>query len=209
MRPHLERFAEHCAAAECRLRALAEVRGITPGTLLDVGAGSGAFVRVARLWGWVAEGLEPNAAMVRRARASGIPLRTGSWRRVRGPRDVITLHDVIEHLLAPEACLRRLRRCLAPGGMLVIETPEWREDRSLEWRHLRPREHLCLFSERALRVLLRRCGFDTAPLALRVRRPVQDKLAIYASTAPLAAPPPERGLEPPQRPPHPAARALW
>lgn len=178
MAPHLERFAEHCLAAESRLRALWELLPARRErrALLDVGAGTGAFVHTARRHGFDATGLEPNAAIVDAARERGIPVVRGSWRKARGRHDVITVHDVIEHLTDPLACLRHLRRCLAPDGLLVLETPEWTPERTVDWKHFRPREHVCLYSEAALRELVRRSGLET----VRVTRPVADKLALNA-----------------------------
>ncbi len=178
MPTHWDRFAEHCAAAECRIRALWELLPARreSATLLDIGAGTGAFVHTARRHGFDASGLEPNAAIVDAARERGIPLIRGSWRKARGRYDVITIHDVIEHLTDPIACLRHLRRCLTPDGLLVLETPEWTPDRTADWKHYRPREHVCLYGESSLRELVRRSGLET----VRVTRPVADKLALYA-----------------------------
>ena len=43
-----------------------------------------------------------------------------------GPFDLIALTDVLEHLENPRACLATLRDRLAPGGLLVISTPNRR-----------------------------------------------------------------------------------
>jgi SAM-dependent methyltransferase len=43
-----------------------------------------------------------------------------------GAFELITLTDVLEHLEDPRACLRALRDRLAPGGLLVISTPNRR-----------------------------------------------------------------------------------
>jgi 2-polyprenyl-6-hydroxyphenyl methylase/3-demethylubiquinone-9 3-methyltransferase len=43
-----------------------------------------------------------------------------------GPYDLIALTDVLEHLEEPRACLRALRERLAPGGLLVVSTPNRR-----------------------------------------------------------------------------------
>ena len=43
-----------------------------------------------------------------------------------GTFELITLTDVLEHLEDPRACLRALRERLAPGGLLVISTPNRR-----------------------------------------------------------------------------------
>lgn len=177
MAPHQERFVEHCKAADCRIRALWELLPARreASTLLDIGAGTGAFVHTANRRGFDAVGLEPNEAIVRAACERGIPLVRGSWRKARGQYDVVTVHDVIEHLTDPIACLRHLRRCLEPNGLLVLETPEWTPERTVDWKHFRPREHVCLYSERGLRELVRRSGLET----VRVKRPVADKLALY------------------------------
>lgn len=178
---HSERFEEHLAAGERRLRAMCDLLPARRETLtlLDIGAGNGAFVAAARRHGIEARGLEPNQTMVDAANARGLPLVRGSWRRAGtwGKRyDVITLHDVIEHVTRPAACLELLRRCLEPGGLLILETPEWTPERTRDWRHLKPREHLCLYSETALRELVCRAGL----YPLRVTRPVPEKLALYA-----------------------------
>jgi 2-polyprenyl-3-methyl-5-hydroxy-6-metoxy-1,4-benzoquinol methylase len=57
----------------------------------------------------------------------GLPFADGSF-------DVIHCGEVIEHLLDSEALLRECRRCLAPGGTLVVSTPNlhyWRN--FVEW----------------------------------------------------------------------------
>jgi SAM-dependent methyltransferase len=43
---------------------------------------------------------------------------------VSGNFDVILCADVIEHLLFPNHCLELIRRCLKPGGLAFLSTPE-------------------------------------------------------------------------------------
>ena len=43
-----------------------------------------------------------------------------------GPFDLICLTDVLEHLEDPRACLRALASRLAPGGLVVVSTPNRR-----------------------------------------------------------------------------------
>jgi 2-polyprenyl-3-methyl-5-hydroxy-6-metoxy-1,4-benzoquinol methylase len=106
-------------------RASAE-EGLTPETLLDIGCGSGTFLRMARRRGWAVEGVEFSAELASRARdefeldiADGDFLKAGL---TRGAYDVIAMWDLLEHVIDPEAVLARARRLLAPGGRLLIFT---------------------------------------------------------------------------------------
>lgn len=132
--------------------------------ILDVGAGNMAFVDAMRNAGHDAYGLDPN------------PLRSdcerGTAMDVKGQWDVITLLDVIEHLPDSRMVLKHLRSCLAPNGLLIVETPEWdsphHKVEGSAWRHHRDRQHLCLFSRQAIEDLYEQCGL-TAVLFYRPR----------------------------------------
>jgi SAM-dependent methyltransferase len=94
-----------------------------PGTLLDFGAGSGSFVKVARDAGWSAEGVERS----RTARANALERYDLNLLEELPEKqyDVITLWDVIEHLRAPADMLTTLYANLKPGGQIFIETGNW------------------------------------------------------------------------------------
>jgi 2-polyprenyl-3-methyl-5-hydroxy-6-metoxy-1,4-benzoquinol methylase len=102
-------------------------RGAPSGArLLDVGSGAGAFLQRAVEAGFRATGLELNPALAERARRTGAEIIVGDIESggVSGRRfDVITLLDLIEHLLDPVAALRRCHELLAPGGRIVLYTP--------------------------------------------------------------------------------------
>jgi len=195
-----ERDVEHGAAAFHRCMMLRQYRdthgdarwegcvGPTPidrnyaTTLLDIGAGAGAFVSMAAAWGYAASGIEPNACMVEAGRRLGRDLRAGGWEDIDGRYDILCAHDVIEHLIAPLEFLRCLADHLEPGGLIVLDTPEWlcpaARREGIHWRHVRPLEHICLYSEGALRELCSRAGLEVEGL----HRPLQGrigKLALY------------------------------
>lgn len=96
------------------------------GRLLDVGAGSGSFLEMARSRGWAAEGVELSPELAARAaRRSGARVACGDFPSVDLPRtsfDAVTLWDVLEHTADPGAFLDRARELLAPGGVLVVFT---------------------------------------------------------------------------------------
>lgn len=151
-------------------REIRHQRGKPGGRLLDVGAGDGAFVAHARLFGWDAEGIDPDSTAVAIARERGIPMTLGTLASPNlgeGAFDAVTMSHVIEHLHDPARELLRIRRLLRPNGRLWIATPNLealghRLFRS-DWMPLDPPRHLVLFSGSSLHRLLRRTGFEPEP----------------------------------------------
>jgi SAM-dependent methyltransferase len=104
-------------------------REVGVGRLLDVGCGAGTFMAIAAARGWDVYGVEMNDALVAEAEKA-----VGEGRVVCGAfealdpedakYDVITLWDVIEHVLDPVSFIERARRMLRPGGVIVICTPD-------------------------------------------------------------------------------------
>jgi 2-polyprenyl-3-methyl-5-hydroxy-6-metoxy-1,4-benzoquinol methylase len=135
-------------------------------TLLDVGAGNGYFVYLARSeFGLLADGLEISAAEVDYARATfGIELIRGDLSIVRKRYDLITSFNVLEHVKEPVALLSSMSARLAPGGLLVVTTPNpaciHRRLRGLnQWNMVCPPHHINLFTRAALGEMLSRAGF--------------------------------------------------
>lgn len=125
------------------------------GTVLDVGCGSGAFLARMRHLGWQVAGVEPDPAAAAAARdIHGIDVEGDVARFAGRTFHAITMHHVIEHLPTPEATVASLAALLAPGGRLVVVTPNidsaGRRRFGAHWVHWDPPRHLRLFSLRAL-----------------------------------------------------------
>ncbi len=159
-----------------RARALTQL--CPPGTVLDVGTGSGHFLVAMRQAGWAGAGVEPNASMADFAqRALQLNVVAGdifAW-PFSEPVNLMTLWDALEHTPSPMAVLRQARALLKPGGWLALSVPNWD---SLERRLFRERwiahdapRHLYHFGPRALRAMLGQAGF--AVRRLQATAPVQ------------------------------------
>jgi SAM-dependent methyltransferase len=145
--------------------------------LLDVGCGSGMFLRLARAADWDVMGTEIAEAAAQAARAAGLSVRLGSLPAADLPEssfDVVTLWNVLDFLPDPLGHLRAVRRLLAPGGLLVarvsnltFQSVVYRASCRLRpWPRLAaPLARQCFISQvgfnaRSLRSTLERAGFE-------------------------------------------------
>lgn len=134
---------------------------------LDVGAAYGLLVQAASDAGFDAVGLEPVRGCVDWATSElGVKMLAGTVEDVDiAPEsfDVVTLMDVIEHVVDPGLALRRIRRWLRPGGLVVIETGDFEALLARvcgpRWYYYDPPQHLTYFSRRSLENLLVASGF--------------------------------------------------
>jgi SAM-dependent methyltransferase len=137
------------------------------GKLLDVGAATGILVRLAKERGWKAEGIEPSAWAVRRARDTyGIELIEGSFETASletGAYSAVTMVDYIEHTSHPAESMNKAYRILKSGGILCLVTPDigslTARLAGRKWWHFRP-GHLGYFTAKSLDFLLQRSGFS-------------------------------------------------
>jgi SAM-dependent methyltransferase len=108
-------------------KQLALVSGIVaPGArLLDFGAGSGAFVAMAREGGWEAVGVERSRVAVGRALREHAVRLDPDLPEADASFDVVTLWDVVEHLRDPRGIVRSLRARVRSGGWMFFETGNW------------------------------------------------------------------------------------
>lgn len=136
-----------------------------PGRLLDVGCGGGAFLAGMAKRGWNCTGVEFDEDAVTAARKHGLTVHHGSLEEQRfsaNSFDGITLSNVIEHLPDPAGTFAELRRILAPGGRLVLITPNINSLGHSAfgrcWRGLEPPRHLFLFNRKTLGAFAERAG---------------------------------------------------
>ena len=145
---------------------------VRSGRLLDVGCSCGYFLEVAGARGFDVHGVEFSRSAIAAARPDIQPrIFEGRLEDMpdKGPFDIVSAFDLIEHVHNPRAFLRRCAGLLKPGGVLLISTPDTghflRFLMRSRWPMLQPMQHLSLFSRKALESALRAEGFERVRIA--------------------------------------------
>jgi len=139
--------------------------------LLDVGCAYGSFLHVARLRGAEVEGVELSDDAARLAQERlGLTVYVGtldSLKLAGGSYDVVTAFEVIEDAPRPSNFAEELARLAAPGGVVILSTPNYRCQRLYgdKWLGFHAgMEHLYYFSDDILLRMFGRLGL--APVSV-------------------------------------------
>jgi 2-polyprenyl-6-hydroxyphenyl methylase/3-demethylubiquinone-9 3-methyltransferase len=114
---------QHWSLDECSLKPL------TGKSALDVGCGAGLLAEpLARLGAKVtavdaAPGLIAAAELHARGQELDIDYRVAAVEELSGAFDLVTSLEVVEHVAEPAAFIRALAARLAPGGLLILSSP--------------------------------------------------------------------------------------
>lgn len=139
--------------------------------VLDVGCGSGDFLKLLSERGVDAIGIEPSSSLVEIARSSGYQVIHDYVR----PESLealslggFTCLQVLEHLESPVSFLRTLRQALIHGGVGVIEVPSL--EKIIEGRRFYDffGDHLNYFNERSLRMCCELAGLEVLKIERRL-----------------------------------------
>ncbi|QYD67851.1 methyltransferase domain-containing protein [Paraburkholderia edwinii] len=144
------------------LKALLKYR-LPPAKVLELGCSHGSFVALMRHAGFDASGVEMSPWVVEFGQQTfGVPVSIGPVETLDMPAgsvDVLVAMDVLEHLPDPAKTMARCLELLKPDGLLLIQTPQFKDgsqyetlvkegDRFLEM--LIPEEHIYLFSQKSV-----------------------------------------------------------
>lgn len=96
------------------------------GTLLDIGAGTGDFLKFAKKKGWDVYGMEPNEKAKKLGQTKGLSLES-SLKEFEGKQfDVVTLWHVLEHIPNLEETINQLTNLIRANGTLIIAVPNYK-----------------------------------------------------------------------------------
>ena len=142
-------------------------------SVLDVGAGPGIFLDVARRMHWLTYGVEPSIELCKAMEARGHKVVCGGLADMELEENsdsfqYINLYEVLEHVPHPVAFLAKCRDFLVDGGIISIVVPNDYNPLQLEavrrfnlphyW--LAPPQHLNYFNPPDLITLLQDSGFS-------------------------------------------------
>lgn len=127
------------------------------GNLLDIGAGTGDFLVVAKENGWQITGIEPSSKAKEIAIKKGIYFVEDSSTVETNSIDVITMWHVLEHVPNIENQIKELKRLLKPNGTILIAVPNFNsfdaQHYGHHWAAYDVPRHLWHFSKTAIQKL--------------------------------------------------------
>jgi 2-polyprenyl-3-methyl-5-hydroxy-6-metoxy-1,4-benzoquinol methylase len=152
-----------------QIRRLAKFLPARDQPVLELGCGGGHFLRALERHGYSdLTGIDRTPELGRAFEGTRIRYRALDLDRsleLGGPYQAIVMNYVIEHFVSPEAVLRACRKALAPGGTVLLLTPN---TRALShrvfgryWSGLHAPRHTQLFHPENLRRLAEKSGFGT------------------------------------------------
>lgn len=96
------------------------------GKILDIGAGTGDFLLVAKNDGWKTIGVEPSDRAKSIAINKGISFVEQTSELENNSFDVISMWHVLEHVPDLDKQIKELKRLLKPTGTLIIAVPNFK-----------------------------------------------------------------------------------
>lgn len=127
------------------------------GSILDIGAGTGDFLSVAKENGWHTIGVEPSDKAKSIAKQKGISFVEETSELESYSFDVISMWHVLEHVPDLDDQLKELKRLLKPNGTLIIAVPNFKSFDAKHygkfWAAYDVPIHFWHFSKKAIKML--------------------------------------------------------
>ena len=138
-----------------------------PGSVLDIGCGTGEFLAYCRSKGFQVSGVEPNEQARNFAKDENkIPVagQLDSSAGGAGSFNCITMWHVLEHVHELDETIGQIKRLLSPGGVFIAAVPNSNSWDAVKygpyWAAYDVPRHLYHFTEPAMRMLAEKWGFE-------------------------------------------------
>ena len=134
------------------------------GKILDIGAGVGDFLSVAKNNGWDTTGIEPSDKAKAIAKSKGVTFVESLSELPNNSFDVITMWHVLEHVPNLEHQIAELKRLIKPDGTVIIAVPNFNSFDANYYGHFWAAYdvpiHLWHFSKKAIEKLFAKENFE-------------------------------------------------
>lgn len=138
--------------------------GTFNGNILDIGAGTGDFLVLAKENGWNTVGVEPNEKASNIAVKKGVSFTENTKALQNNSFDVITMWHVLEHVPNLESQIKELKRLIKPDGTILIAVPNFNSYDAKHygkfWAAYDAPRHLWHFSKTAIKLLFEKEGMQ-------------------------------------------------
>lgn len=125
--------------------------------ILDIGCGTGDFLKELNLHGFQTTGFEPNSKAATIATQKGINLIDDYKKLPDATFDVITMWHVLEHVYDLHEQIAELKRLIKPNGVIIIAVPNFKSFDAFyygkDWAAFDVPRHLWHFSKNSIRLL--------------------------------------------------------
>jgi SAM-dependent methyltransferase len=180
------------------VRSLHDSGIATDDLILEIGSNDGGFLQMLADSGFAGlVGIEPSISCSENSRRRGHTVVTAHWDAATaesvlekfGPARAIVCRHTLEHVPDPLGFLKAIRSILAPDGIAFIEVPDARPITHSLHGHELWDEHLHIFTEANLRLILHAAGFETTLCNAWPERS-DVNLLLWAKPSPHPASPP-------------------
>ena len=132
-----------------------------PQRIYEIGCGAGFSILYLKEQGWDVIGIDPSDYSRQWSESLGFSLLNTYFTRVelRGEADLIYCNDVFEHVPAVDEFATSIFHALAPGGIFCFATTNSTRSIELGDISMLEHQHVNMFTERAIRLILARAGF--------------------------------------------------
>ena len=125
---------------------------------LEIGCGSGAFIKRVRNKGFAIEGIEVNSEAVAEAQRKNLPVSNTDLLDLanceKGKFDIVCSFQVLEHVPDPQSFLNRCISLLKSGGKLILSVPNSESFLRYQFNLLdMPPHHMTRWSKKTLKTV--------------------------------------------------------
>lgn len=140
-------------------------------SILDVGAGSGAFIRAAQSWGLDVKGFDVIPEAVEQLKAAGL------YADELHKFGAVTMWDSIEHMEDPAQALGQIAR----GSFLFVSVPVFYDLKKIRnSKHYRPGEHLYYWTTTGFVDWMKEYGFSLLEFSYHEISAGRDSIGAFA-----------------------------